>query len=192
MGEVSPNELSPKDNSPDITLKNDSAFQKITNVFEKIVVSFNNVLHKISSVLLFLMMVLTALDVAGRFFFNKPITGTYEITGLTLALIVFFSLGSAQLKKDHIEIDFLTSKLPVKVQAGMTAVSSFILFVLMSLTTWQLFEYTKRTWLSQELSGDLGLPLYVFMGLTLIGALAFTLTYLLETFKSLLQVVNKG
>lgn len=168
-----------------------SFFQKLTNGLEKITKAFNNVLHKISSVLLFLLMFLTTADVVGRYFFNKPITGTYELTGLALAMMIFFSLGSGQLSKDHIEIDFLTNMMPVKVQATLYAIASLVLFSLMSLTTWQLFEYMNRSFQGGELSGDLGLPLYIFIGLAFVGAVSFTLTYLLDAFQSILKVVKK-
>lgn len=169
-----------------------SFFQKMTLGLEKITLTINNILHKISSVLLFLLMFLTTADVIGRYFFNNPITGTYELTSLALALMIFFSLGSGQISKDHIEIDFLTSKMPAKVQEVLSGAASLILFILMSLTTWQLIEFTKRTWQGNELSGDLGLPLYIFIALTVLGALSFTLTFLLEAFQSFLKAVNKN
>ncbi|WP_428912445.1 TRAP transporter small permease [Niallia sp. Krafla_26] len=168
-----------------------SFLKKLTNGLEKITKTVNNVLHKISSVFLFLLMFLTAADVIGRNIFNSPITGTYELTGLVLALMIFFSLGSGQLGKDHIEIDFLTNMMPEKIQAGLYAISSFILFVLMFITTWQLYEFGMRTMLGGELSGDLGLPLHIFIFAAFVGAIAFTLTYLLDMFQSILKVVNK-
>ncbi len=169
-----------------------STFQKLTNGLEKVVKPVNNVLHKISSLFLFLLMFLTAADVVGRNFFNSPITGTYEVTGIMLALMIFFSLGSAQLGKDHIEIDFLTNMMSEKVQAGLYAFTSFLLFILMSLTTWQLFEYALRTMAGGELSGDLGWPLHIFMFAAFAGAITFTLTYLLDMCQSILKVVKKN
>ncbi|MGG0719465.1 TRAP transporter small permease [Robertmurraya massiliosenegalensis] len=162
-----------------------------TGRFEAIVLFLNNVLHKISSILLFLLMFLTTADVIGRYFFNKPITGTYELTGLIVAIMIFFSLGSAQIKKDHIEIDFLTNKMPIKFQQILFVLSSFILTVLLALTTWQLFEYMKRIWAGNETSGDLGLPLYIFSSLAMVGAFCFMLTYLLDTVKGIVKVVKK-
>lgn len=178
LGAVAPNEV--------------SSFEKLTNGLEKITKSVNGVMHKISSVFLFVLMFLTAADVIGRNVFNKPITGTYEVTGLVLALMIFFSLGTGQLGKDHIEIDFLTNMMSEKVQVGLYAVSSFILFVLMSLTTWQLFEFGMRTMYGGELSGDLGWPLHIFIFAAFVGAIAFTLTYLLDMFQSILKVVKKN
>ncbi|TKC18417.1 TRAP transporter small permease [Robertmurraya kyonggiensis] len=172
---------------------NDVSFsQKLTERFEKITLFMNNVLHKISSFVLFILMFLTLADVIGRYFFNKPITGTYELTGLALAIIIFFSLGSAQIHKDHIEIDFLTNKMPLKVQHFLALLGSLILTVLMALTTWQLYEYTMRILVGHETSGDLGLPLYIFSGLTIVGAFCFTLTYLLDVLKTLQKLVKKN
>lgn len=172
---------------------NDVSFlQKLTEKFEAITLIINRVLHKVSSLILFLLMFLTTADVVGRYFFNKPITGTYELTGLALAIIIFFSLGSAQIQKDHIEIDFLTNKMPFKAQYFLKILSSLILTVLLALTTWQLYEYTKRIWIGHETSGDLGLPLYIFSGLSIVGAFSFTITYLLDVLKTLLKLVKKN
>jgi TRAP-type transport system small permease protein len=168
-----------------------SFLERVTASLEKVTYKLNNVAHKISSIVLFLLMFLTTADVVGRYFFNKPITGTYELTGLALAVIIFFSLGMAQIKRDHIEIDFLTNKMPAKVQDGLYALSSFILFILVGLMCWQLFEFTKRIFLGNETSGDLGLPLYIFVILTGVGALVFALTFLVDTLKSILKVVKK-
>lgn len=160
--------------------------------FETVILFLNNVLHKISSILLFFLMFLTTADVIGRYFFNKPITGTYELTGLIVAIMIFFSLGSAQIKRDHIEIDFLTNKMPLKMQQILFVISSFVLTVLLLLTTWQLYEYTMRIWAGNETSGDLGLPLYIFSILAMVGAFCFMLTYLLDTLKGIVKVVKKN
>ncbi|WP_413300279.1 TRAP transporter small permease [Bacillus sp. 1P10SD] len=168
-----------------------STLEKVVNGLEKVTTFLNNITHKISSLLLFFLMFLTTADVCGRYFFNKPITGTYELTALTLSVIIFFSLGMAQIKRDHIEIDFLTNKMPAKVQESLYALTSLILFVLVALMGWQLFEFMNRILLGNELSGDLGMPLYIFVALTGIGAILFALTFLVDTLKSILKVVKK-
>ncbi|MET3695761.1 TRAP-type C4-dicarboxylate transport system permease small subunit [Bacillus oleivorans] len=169
-----------------------SAIEKLTNGIEKIAHFFNHVSHKVSSVLLFLLMCVTTVDVIGRNIFNNPITGSYELTGLMLAMMIFFSLGMAQLKRDHIEIDFLTKKLPLKVQAGLNAITSLILSILMALTTWQLIEFTKRMFTGNYLSGELGFPIYIVTALATVGVLFFTLTILLDMLQSILKVVQKN
>jgi len=166
------------------------SLNRFTNNLQKLTVQFNKILHKVSGVLLMVLMFLTAADILGRYFFNAPIKGTYELTGLFLALMIFYSLGSGQLKNKHIEIDFFTQKLSKKTQVLLRSVTSFLLSVLLGLTSWQLIEYSIRLYISGETSGDLALPLYVFPALAIPGAIAFALTLLLDGFRSLLKVVN--
>jgi TRAP-type transport system small permease protein len=182
-----------KEDSLGLAVSSELSFiKKLAAGFEKSVIVFNGILHKISSVLLLLLMFLTTADVVGRYFFNHPITGTYELTGLALAMIIFFSLGSAQLARDHIEIDFLTNKMPERAKELLNGMASLMLFALMCLTTWQLAEYMRRTWEGNELSGDLGLPLYVFIAVTVLGSSSFTLTFLVDAIKSLQKAVKKN
>ncbi len=157
---------------------------------DKFITSLNNITHKVACVIVFLMMVLTSVDVIGRNFFNKPITGAYELTGLALALMVFFSLGIAQIKKDHIEIDFLTNFFPAKVQHALYALTSLIVFILLCVTTWQLFVYAQGLMVSGELTGDLGWKLYPFVMLATVGALFFTLSFILDIVRSIVKVVQ--
>lgn len=46
-----------------------SFLEKVIYPFEKVVLTLNNVLHKVSSIILFLLMFLTTADVFGRYFF---------------------------------------------------------------------------------------------------------------------------
>lgn len=165
-------------------------FERSVGTLEKCVYKLNSFFHKISAVLLFLLMFLTTADVIGRYFFNRPITGVYELTGLILAINIFFSLGMAQMKRDHIEIDFLTKKFSAIVQTVLIAITSLILLVLMILTTWQLLEYGGRIYSGNETSGDLGIPLYIFVYLAVVGAVCFTLTFLIDFLNAILKVVK--
>src|SRR5699024_6446236 len=129
-------------------------------------------------------------DVIGRFALNNTITGTYELTGLALALIIFFSLGRTQMVKEHIDIDFFMKKVSLKTQQIIHLCIALFLFIFMILVTWQLYEFAMRTMLGKELSGDLRISLHIFIFLTTIGAIAFTLTFLTDFFRLLFKVVN--
>jgi len=181
------NKTSLGDSSPNES----SLIKKISDSLEKLNYFLTNITHNISMVLLFLLMFLTAIDVVGRFFFNKPITGTFELTGILLAFVIFYSLGMLQIKDQHIEIDFLTNKFPEKTQDILNMLISFFLFIFLILFTWQLIELMKRLYASNSVSGDLGLPMYLIVAFVSIGALLFTLSFLSQLLKSLLKVVSK-
>ncbi len=179
-------------NAPNEFSFSDSGFNRIINRLEKISYSINNITHKISYGILLLLMFLTVADVLGRNILNKPITGTFELTGLGLAVMVLFSLGMAQMKKEHIAIDFLTSKFPWKIRAVINAFSFFIKFIIIVLTSWQMFEYLIRIYEGNLMSSDLQLPMYIFVAVSSIGLLFFALAIILDFLKSLVKVVEKN
>lgn len=165
---------------------------KIVRTFEKIISAFNKYLNYAGMVILFFLMLLTVVDVVGRKFFNSPVTGSYELTGIFMAIMIFFGLGMAQLNREHIEIDILTQNLSKTIQHILNIIISFGVFLFLLLLTRQLFYLMQRMHTQNELSGDLSLPLYIFLIFVTIGALAFALSYLLEFLKSVLKAVDKN
>ncbi|MEW6667167.1 MAG: TRAP transporter small permease [Thermodesulfobacteriota bacterium] len=67
----------------------------------------------ISTMSAFVLMLLTTADAGGRYFFNRPITGAYEITTNYLMIAAIF-LGMAYGYREgaHIRVTFLTDHLP--------------------------------------------------------------------------------
>lgn len=176
-----------KGNQKKTVVKNSSFSLNLAKSFERFTINYNNILHKISGILLLFLMFLISLDVGGRFFFNFSITGAYEITELTLTLIVFYSLGTAQLKNNHIEIDYVTKMFSEKVQDFLRSIISFVLFLLVCLIAWQMIDYTLRVWSYKQTEGDLEIPLFIFSALTVLGIIAFALSLLLDSLKALLR-----
>ena len=73
------------------------------------------VLHRIlgglAATLLFLLMLLTLIDVVGRYGFNAPVNGSYEITELLLAAIIFSALPLVSAKDAHITVDLIDCRI---------------------------------------------------------------------------------
>lgn len=158
--------------------------EKMTNIT-------NRASRVLAIVMLLSMMVLTFGDVIGRNIFASPIYGTYELTGIALALLVFFTLGYVQHRKEHISVGVLVDKWSVKAQAAIDLLVYCLFFIVLWLTTWQLAEHGRRLFKTGNVTSDLQLPLYIFAFLTSIGILLFSLTFLLDIFKSLRKLVSK-
>ena len=60
-----------------------------------------------AAVLLFCLMALTAADVVGRYIFNWPIRGAFEITELLLLALIFAGLPLASRADEHVTLDFI-------------------------------------------------------------------------------------
>jgi len=70
------------------------------------------VLGALAGALMFCLMLLTCVDVVGRYFFNKPVTGGFELTEILLASLIFAGLPLVTLRGDHITVDLFDSLTP--------------------------------------------------------------------------------
>ena len=87
-----------------------------------------------ASALLTLMMVLTFADVVARYLLNRPIRGAFEITELTLLVLIFAGLPLVSHADEHVTMDFIDRILPGPLALAwirfMHAVSAAIMFFL--------------------------------------------------------------
>ena len=58
------------------------------------------------------MMLLTCVDVIGRYFFNQPVSGGFEITEMLLAALIFCGLPLVTLRNEHVTVDVLDPVTP--------------------------------------------------------------------------------
>ncbi len=66
----------------------------------------------VGSVLLFSMMVLTFVDVWGRYIFDSPVPGGFEITELMMATLIFAGLPLVTQHDEHISVDLIDHFFP--------------------------------------------------------------------------------
>jgi TRAP-type C4-dicarboxylate transport system permease small subunit len=69
-------------------------------------------LGALAAIVLFAMMTLTCVDVVGRYFFDRPIFGGFELTEMALAAMIFLGLPLVTLRNEHITVDVLDSMAP--------------------------------------------------------------------------------
>jgi TRAP-type transport system small permease protein len=67
----------------------------------------DRVLGLVAAVLLFGLMMLTAVDVVSRYIFNWPLRGSFELTELGLLVLIFAGLPLASRRGEHVTLDFI-------------------------------------------------------------------------------------
>ncbi|MDQ0341027.1 TRAP-type C4-dicarboxylate transport system permease small subunit [Caldalkalibacillus uzonensis] len=142
---------------------------------EKKILFISKGLHYVAHLILLIMMFTVTVDVLGRFLINRPLLGSYEITQMGLALTVFFSLAYTHYVKEHITIDFVVEKFPPTVQKIFDIVISLVIAALMGVICWQLWESAQRFLKSNAVTGDLGIPVYIFYIMAMVGTVVFAL-----------------
>ncbi|NLL57811.1 MAG: TRAP transporter small permease [Firmicutes bacterium] len=152
--------------------------------FKKVIYGVNIPLLKISMILTLLMMFITVVDVGGRYFFNSPIPGVFELTRFGLGAIVCTALGYSQINKVHIAINILVAKFPLAWQNLVEFINYLLAFIAFAIGCWQMFVYTGRLYTSAQVTSVLGVPIYPFVLISAIGVAFFTLVLLWDLIKA--------
>ena len=103
----------------------------------RIVSKISKWMNAMAAVALAFMILLTVADVILRSF-RRPIIGTYELVGLTGAVIIGFSIPFTSWMKGHINVDFFILKLPQKGRKIFTIVTKCLGIGLFLIIGWNL------------------------------------------------------
>ena len=79
-----------------------------------------------SGTVLFLMMMITAVDVIGRYLLNKPLTGGFEITEMLLAALIYCGLPLVSQRREHIVIDTFDPWMSARVKRGFDMMAEVV------------------------------------------------------------------
>jgi TRAP-type C4-dicarboxylate transport system permease small subunit len=113
-----------------------SAVTTPPNIWEK---RIDAVLGVAASVLLFGMMLLTFADVVARYLLNRPIRGAFEVTELTLLVLIFAGLPLVSHADEHVTMDFIDRVLPPAGQRAVIRLVHAICAAIMFFLTWQIW-----------------------------------------------------
>ena len=146
----------------------------------------------VAAFVLLSMMLLTVADVSGRYFFSRPIDGTWEIIGLLLVCAGTWGLAFCQMGKAHISVTVLLDLFTPRVQAGIRCLAYLIGFTAFSLMCWQAMLLAHKYFFTRGYITDtLHIPLYPFMLIMVVGTGMLALILLIDLLHALREMVNK-
>ena len=148
-------------------------------MFSKIVDWLLNIMRSLSGVSMIVMMLLTCIDVIGRYF-GHPIRGSVEIVGIFAVLTAVFSLPYTHRMKAHIGVEMFVEMLSPKTQAIIDLCTKILSFILFSVVSWRMGVYAFTIQKSGELTMNLKLPEYYVIFAASFCFLIFALQILLE------------
>ena len=91
-------------------------------------------------VVLMLVMLITFVDVVGRYFFNAPVTFAVELIQLGMGLLVLFGLALTTFERSHIAVDIAESVAPASVQRILASLAAICGAVFISIIAWRLWD----------------------------------------------------
>ena len=105
-------------------------------------------------------LVMTVASVAGRYLFNAPIPGDYEITELACGVAVFAFLPYCQMKRANIVVEFFTARLGDRPKRVLDTVHSLAFAVVAILMAWRLAVGGLSKMADGQTTLYLGIPIY--------------------------------
>ena len=124
----------------------------------------------IGMVLIVFLSFFVAFGALSRFFFNKPIAGTIELTEFSLLMITFFSAAWIFKQDGHISIDIVTDFLNKKWKKILSIMSLAMAFVTFSILFFFGFSTTYNLYKAGRImAGSIELPRYIIISFIPIG-----------------------
>ena len=149
----------------------------LNNLNEKISI-LSKLLSYAGALVLFALMLLTTMDVAGRYLFNMPLMGVFEVTEFMMVCLVFCSLAYTQSKKAHVAVDILIGQMSKKKQRMIDIVNYGISVIILALITWKSIERGFEVMATKEISGTLQIPVFPFLFVVGLGSAALCIEFL--------------
>ena len=159
--------------------------------FKKVIHATSSILMYVSTGLLLVMLLLGTTDVLGRYFFNKPVSGTQEIFEILLPGIVLLGWAYAQRSKSHVAVDIIYDRFPPRLKTIVTLSMTCLAMVIALLIMWQGMLLSISYFQMGRLIRNINVPIFIPRLLVPIGAFALFLV-LISDFYDSIQEIRKG
>jgi TRAP-type C4-dicarboxylate transport system permease small subunit len=145
-------------------------------VLQALLVKAIATLENISSVAIAIMMVLTFVDVIGRYIFHSPVFGAGEMISSLLAIVIFAGLGVTNARDDHIVVELIDSQIRRMAPRLYDAVIQLFSVLAMGLIAFVLCEHALTSYHQEARTYVLEIPLFLTTGLVALLAFVSTLS----------------
>lgn len=132
-------------------------------------------MEKAGAVFLFIIMILIATTSVTRYLFNWPLPDGDAISGLLLAIVVFWGFAAACLHNEHIQFDLIAEFVPARAKQVITTIALFITLAAVTAMTAAGFQRVVDFAGTQEKTYELGLPLWPAYAVAWCGLVASVL-----------------
>jgi TRAP-type C4-dicarboxylate transport system permease small subunit len=107
------------------------------------------------------LVLLTLADIVGRYWFNSPISGAFELTQIMLAMLIFLALPLTTFDSEHVEVDIFYRMATPLYQTLMRIFSSVCSLFALSVMAWQLGIKAQNLSHDEAVSDALSFPLSI-------------------------------
>ena len=136
----------------------------------------------VAGFVLVLLMILTTADVAGRYFFNSPITGVFDLTHFAVLIMTFLGLAYCGFRRGHVSIELLFDRFSRPVRRVLNRAINLVGAILFTVIAWRSLVQSVDVREFGEASQLVEIPFFPLYWLLAFGALLFAAVMALRVF----------
>lgn len=155
------------------------------NLFAKGIHIINRYIRNLCLMVLFFMMLLGTADVIGRYLFNRPILGTFEIFEILLPAIVLLGLGYTQENRAHVRMEILISRLSIRTQTILNLITNGCALLISTLILWRGWVLTISYWHMGRRIPTIEIPMFLPQLLVPLGAFLLSLVLVVQILENI-------
>ena len=169
----------------------------IIDRLERFINPFSNWLNWVAGIGLVGMLTLTVGDIIGIKLaqagvpFFRPIPGGIEVVAFLGVVVTGFAIAYTQILRGHIRVEFVTMRLPQRVQGAIAAFVTLLGLVLFVLLAWQSVEYGLSLQATGTVSMTQRIPFYPFVHAIAFCCIPICLLLVVEFVRSVTKAVKK-
>jgi len=115
-------------------------------------------LQAFSAVTLFLLMLITCIDVTGRYLFNNPLTGSTELTEIAVGIVIFSIFPLISWRNEHVVVDILDPFFPPKIHMLRTILINILMSIALVYLGNRILLLGNRSLSYEEVTEYLAIP----------------------------------
>lgn len=113
-----------------------------------------------SGLILTAMALMSMWSIVGRWLFNSPLMGDFELVQLMTVMAVSLTLPYTQWARGHVIVDFFTTKAPAPVRRALDVAAHVLMAAVAALVCWRCYLGGMDAYENFEMSMMWGLPLW--------------------------------
>ncbi|MDY0222105.1 MAG: TRAP transporter small permease [Desulfobacterium sp.] len=116
------------------------------------------------------MMILTTVDVAGRYFLSKPVPGAMEMSSFMLAIFATMGMAHTHQRGVNVRVTMLIRTLPPRAANALAIITSLLTLQVVGAIAWYSLVMGVEEFHANTTTDALSIPLYPLQFLLALGA----------------------
>ena len=93
----------------------------------------------LAATVLMLLMIVTFIDVTGRYLFLAPLPGAFEMTEIMMAMLIFAGLPLVSRANQHVTVNLIIGLLSPKIRHFQRLITQIIMFLVLGVMAWRMW-----------------------------------------------------